>query len=202
MDTALILSRNMITLGDLLSSFSYRLWLLNHKLNLEKMNKMDNPQAINVPCMCCRCTSKNNLLEWEISLRYLKYHFFFVKVYRNILLKVFVCKSCWDKSEKLSKSLNRNLVFAVLIIITCSIFVLPVLLNNSQLINSSISTAILILIMLLVSLAIISIPFSLYRYRESFGNIPIISFLPPPRIIFPNSVYNSFFQSANKNLKL
>jgi hypothetical protein len=163
---------------------------------------MDNLQAINVPCMCCRCNSKNNLLEWEISLRYLKYHFFFVKVYRNILLKVFVCKSCWDKSEKSSKSLNRNLVFAVLIIITCSIFALPVLLNNSQLIDPSISTIILILIMLLLSLAIMSIPFNLYRYRKYFWNSPRISFLPPPRIIFPNRVYNSIFESVNPNLKL
>jgi len=164
---------------------------------------MDNSQVINVPCMCCRCNSKKNLLEWEISLRYLKYHFFFMKVYRNISLKVFVCKSCWDKSEKSSKNLNRNLVIAVLIIIACSIIALPVLLNNSQLINSSIlHNVILILIILLFSLAILSIPFNLYRYRESFGNSPRISFLPPPRIIFPNRAYNFFFQSVNKNLKL
>ena len=163
---------------------------------------MDNLQSINVPCMCCRCTSKNNLLEWEIPLRYLRYHFFFVKVYRNILLKIFICKSCWDKSERLSKNLNKNLVLAILIIITCLGFAIPVLIGNSQLIGSSVSTMILVLIMLLLSLAILSIPFNLYRYRESFGNSPRISFLPPPRIIFPNSVYNSFFQSANKNLKL
>ena len=163
---------------------------------------MDNPQVINVPCMCCRCTRKNNLLEWEISLRYLKYHFFFVKVYRNIFLKVFVCKSCWDKSEKLSKSLNRNIMFAILIIAICVVFAVPILIGNSQLIGSSVSTMILVLIMLLLSLAIMSIPFNLYRYRESFGKSPRISFLPPPRIIFSNSVYNSFFQSANKNLKL
>jgi hypothetical protein len=163
---------------------------------------MDNLQSINVPCMCFRCTSKKNLLEWEISLRYLRYHFFFVKVYRNILLKIFICKSCWDKSERLSKNLNKNLVFAILIIITCLGFAIPVLIVNSQLISSSVSTMILVLIMLLLSLAILSIPFNLYRYRESFGNSPRISFLPPPRIIFPNSLYNSFFQSANKNLKL
>lgn len=163
---------------------------------------MDNLQSINVPCMCCRCNSKNNLLDWEISLRYLKYHFFFVKVYRNIFLKVFVCKYCWDKSERLSKNLNRNLMFAVFIIIACLSFGIPVLIGNSQLIGYSVSTVILVLLLLFLSLAIMSIPFSLYKYRESFGNSPRISFLPPPRIIFPNSVYNSFFQSANKNLKL
>lgn len=159
---------------------------------------MDNLQSINVPCMCCRCTSKKNLIEWEISLRYLRYHFFFVKVYRNILLKIFICKSCWDKSERLSKNLNKNLVFAILIIITCLGFAIPVLIGNSQLIGSSVSTMILVLIMLLLSLAILSIPFNLYRYRESFGNSPRISFLPPPRIIFPNRVYNSFFNLQTK----
>ena len=163
---------------------------------------MGNLQVINVPCMCCRCTSKNNLLEWEISLRYMKYHFFFVKVYRNIILKIFVCKSCWDKSEKLSKNLNRTLIFAVFIIITCLGFAIPVLIGNSQLIGSSVSTVILVLIMILLSLAIISIPFNLHRYRKYFWNSPRISFLPPPRIIFPNKVYNSFFESVNQNLKL
>ena len=180
-------------------------WLLppNLKLNpCKKLNKMDDRQVINVPCMCCHCTSKNNLLEWEISLRYLKYYFFFARVYRNILLKVFVCKSCWDKSRKLSKNLNRTLLSAMFIIVTCLVFAMPILLSNSQLIGSSVSNAILVLIMLLISLAIMSIPFNLYRYRESFWNSPRISFLPPPRIIFPNRIYNTFFESVNPNLKL
>jgi len=144
--------------------------------------------------MCCHCTSKNSLLQTQVSLRYMKHHFFVVKVYRNILLEFFICKSCHDKMEGKKKQLNRNasiLTFTSIIFILLMLLIAPILGIHSAFISISIS---IILILSFVTGLILCI--------TNLTDDPKISFLPPLRIIFPNKVYTSFFESVNPDLKL
>jgi len=143
--------------------------------------------------MCCHCTAKNSLLETQVSLKYMKYHFFFVKVYRNILLKFFICKSCYDEMERKREQLNRNT--AILASISISSILLVVVAYGLGIHGTFISISIAMIL-------ILSFVAGLILYITNLTDDPKISFLPPLRIIFPSKVYTSFFESVNPDLKL
>jgi uncharacterized protein YlaI len=151
------------------------------------MAKLDSKFIIiNIPSMCCHCTSKNSLLELQVPIRYLKYHFFFVKVYRDILIKTFICKPCSDRLDKNNEKLHQNIAFAIFINIVC-IFLQYLSISSIWILFISLPVTILILFV---------------TNRPAFFPYPKISFFPPLRIIFPSKEYTSLFKALNPDLKL
>ncbi|CAN1212087.1 hypothetical protein TUMEXPCC7403_17915 [Tumidithrix helvetica PCC 7403] len=171
---------------------------------------MSKSEIINVPQICCRCTSKKNLLPWGICLKYLKSHFVIVRVYRTITFDVFICESCSRHIKASQQKINRIIIFSLsiaaifsILIIICS--VLPKIQKGIAIdfqefmliVLASLSISCVAAISLFFVLALIVVTLN----YDAFFGLARISFFPPIRIIFSNKKYTSLFKTINPNLR-